>query len=113
MRIGRTIAVVAGIALLCACVTRPQSPVDAKACRADGGVIQGVGMFATPACVRPYADAGKICSSRSDCQGACHAAQDAVIGEVATGTCQKNTHDHSGCHDGVEDGRVVPGMCWE
>jgi hypothetical protein len=113
MHVGRTIAMVAGIVLICGCAIRPQPRVDAKACRAEGGVIQGVGMTATPACVKPYADAGKACRNGSDCQGACQAGQDAVVGDAATGTCQKNTHDYFGCRDTVEEGRVVAGMCWD
>lgn len=93
------------------CTSRPT--VDAAQCKAHGGNVQGVGMFATPACVVPYADADKACSDKSDCFGICKAAPDAVIGALATGTCQRNTHDVYGCYNEVKAGVVVGGMCWD
>lgn len=107
------IALLVGAVLVCGCSTRPQDRIDAMACQAEGGVIQGVGMFATPACVKPHVDAGKACRSNADCQGACQAGSNAVVGEAATGTCQENSHDIFGCIDHVEDGRVVAGMCFD
>ena len=109
----RAIALLVGAVLVCGCSALPQARIGAKPCQAEGGVIQGVGMFATPACVKPYADAGKACRSKADCRGACLAGQNAVVGEAATGTCKKHSHDIFGCIDHVEGGRVVAGMCFD
>lgn len=112
-RCGWLIPMLAGMALIGGCSTRPYARVDPRACSAEGGVVRDVGMFATPACVKPYLDAGKACRGKLDCQGACLAGHDAVIGEATTGTCQKDTHDIFGCQDTVEDGRAAAGTCWD
>ena len=88
--------------------------IDQKRCKAEGGSIQGVGMFGLPACVKPYPDAGKTCSDRSECQGLCKSAPDAVVGSSpTTGTCQKDSHDIFGCYNEVKAGVVVAGFCFD
>lgn len=96
---------------LLACATHPV--VDRAQCKAQGGTVQGVGMFATPACVIPYADAGKACSDKSDCLGMCKADPHSVVGKPATGTCQRDNQDILGCYNEIKSGRVVTGMCWD
>jgi hypothetical protein len=85
--------------------------IDQAQCRAEGGFIRGVGMFGTPACVKPFPDAGKVCSDKSECQGLCKAPESSVVGSRSTGTCQKDTHDVYGCYDKIEQGSVVGGVC--
>lgn len=85
--------------------------IDSEQCRSEGGSVRGVGMFGTPACVKPYPDAGKICSDKSECQGLCKAPERGVVGSRSTGTCQKDTHDIYGCYDMIEAGTVVAGIC--
>lgn len=85
--------------------------IDRRQCTAEGGSIRAVGMLGTPACVKPYADAGKTCADTSDCTGACKAPQGARIGARSQGTCQKDTHDLEGCYNRIERGKVVAGMC--
>jgi hypothetical protein len=80
-------------------------------CQAQGGVVQEVGMFATPACVIPFSDAGKTCLDSSECLGLCKAAPEAIVGESASGTCQRDNQDIFGCYDEVKEGVVVEGMC--
>ena len=75
--------------------------------------MRDVGLFATPACVIPYADAGKICSDKSDCLGMCKAAPGAIVGDYATGTCQRDDQDFFGCYNEVRKGVVVGGMCFD
>ena len=87
--------------------------IDQEQCRAEGGVVRGVGMFGTPACVKPFPDAGKICSDKSECQGLCKAPESSVVGSHSTGTCQKDTHDFYGCYNEVKQGAVVAGMCFD
>ena len=85
--------------------------IDQKQCKAEGGTVRGVGMFGTPACVKPFPDAGKVCSDKSDCQGLCKAPERGAVGSRSTGTCQNDTHDIYGCHNKIEQGIVVVGMC--
>ena len=85
--------------------------IDQEQCKAEGGVVRGVGMFGTPACVKPFQDAGKICSDKAECQGLCMAPESSVVGSHSTGTCQKDTHDIYGCYDKIESSTVVAGIC--
>ena len=87
--------------------------IDQDQCRAEGGSVQGVGMFGTPACVKPFPDADKVCSDKSQCQGLCKAPDAAEVGIRSTGTCQKDTHDFYGCYNEVKQGAVVAGMCFD
>jgi len=85
--------------------------IDQEQCRAGGGFIRGVGMFGTPACVKPFPDAGKVCTDESECQGMCKAPESAIVGSSSTGTCQADTHDIYGCYDKIERETVVEGVC--
>ena len=85
--------------------------IDQEKCRSEDGTIRGVGMFGTPACVKPFPDAGKVCSDKSECQGLCKAPESALVGSSTAGTCQRDTHDIYGCYNKVERGVVVGGVC--
>lgn len=85
--------------------------IDQEQCRADGGFIRGVGIFGTPARVKPFSDAGEVCSDKSECQGMCKAPEHAVVGSHSTGTCQVDTHDIYGCYEKIERDTVVAGVC--
>ena len=85
--------------------------IDQEQCKSEGGAVRGVGMFGTAACVKPFPDAGNICSDKSECQGLCKAPESSIVGSQSTGTCQKDTHDIYGCYDKVEQGIVVGGVC--
>jgi len=85
--------------------------IDQEKCRSEGGTIRGVGMFGTPACVKPFQDAGRACSDKSDCLGLCKAPEDSSIGTRSSGTCQRDTHDIYGCYNKIERGVVVGGIC--
>ena len=87
--------------------------IDQEQCAAEGGAVRGVGMFGTPACVKPFPDAGKVCSDKSECQGLCKAPESSIVGSRSTGTCQKDTHDFYGCYDKIEQGIVVGGVCFD
>jgi hypothetical protein len=87
--------------------------IDTEECRRKNGTIRQVGMFGTPSCVTPLPDGGKACHSNSECAGACFAPEGLPIGQAATGTCQVDTAAMFGCHDHVEDGVVVGGLCVE
>ena len=85
--------------------------IDPADCHNKGGTIRQVGMFGSPSCVTPLADGGKACRSNTDCSGFCFAPEGAPIGQVASGTCQLDTAAMFGCHDHVENGVVVGGLC--
>lgn len=93
---------------------KPMPVAERTACLAKGGRVEGVGMFGTPACVIPYADAGKLCSNKSDCQGICM--RDEVGGPVPkpgdpmTGTCEA-TNQTFGCFTIIDKGKVVSSLC--
>ncbi|MBO9717066.1 MAG: hypothetical protein J7507_09710 [Pseudoxanthomonas sp.] len=105
----RSLLCVLAVLLLAGCATPPV--VDRAECAARGGTVRSVGMFATPACVIPYPDAGKACSDASECQGVCMAEAGAVVGDFAIGTCQRDNRDVFGCYHEIEKGVVVGGMC--
>jgi hypothetical protein len=109
-------------ALLAACAPTPapadpqpvpvaQGP-DAKACAARGGRIQPVCMRGLPVCVIPYADAGKTCRDKADCQGRClyQGERPADPEAPVTGLCQA-TSNPCGCFAEVEHGRYLRGLC--
>ena len=85
--------------------------IDPENCRRKGGTIRQVGMFGTPSCVTPLPDGGKACRSNAECSGACFAPEGTAIGQAATGICQVDTAAMFGCHDHVDNGVVVGGMC--
>lgn len=87
------------------------SKIDQADCKARGGAIEGVGMFGTPACVVPYADAGKRCTDSDDCQGFCKGPEGIAAGTPATGRCSLNSADHFGCSSVVRNGLAGETLC--
>ena len=111
----------AGLALvLAACVpaASPEPPVapaaDAGAadCGRAGGTMKPVGKMQSLQCVIAYSDAGKSCSSGSQCAGDCRAdpAVDAAPGKQVAGYCQA-TSDRFGCSTRVEGGVAQSTIC--
>lgn len=92
------------------------SAAEVADCKAQGGSIQGVGMFGMPSCVIPYADGGKVCSDDTDCQGRCivelgHPGEpDLKPGDALTGQCQKDTALF-GCYAEIVGGKVEHSIC--
>lgn len=105
----RLLPQVLAVLILAGCASHPV--VDKAACEAQGGTVRGVGLFATPACVIPYPDAGRICSDKSDCIGMCKADPGTIVGDSTAGTCQRDNRDVFGCYLEVERGVAVGGMC--
>lgn len=100
------------VTLICtSCASQPR--IDAAHCKAQGGSVQGVGLFATPACVIPFSDGGMKCQDSQECKGVCKASPDAKVGAKASGTCQADTHDIYGCYNELKAGMVVAGMCFD
>lgn len=84
--------------------------IDQEACRGAGGEVRQEGMLGMYRCVKPYADAGKACRSKSDCEGKCLATDDAAPDAEVTGACQANDSPF-GCYAEVEDGKVTGAIC--
>jgi hypothetical protein len=87
-------------------------PADSLSCQLAGGVMKPVGRRQLLQCVLSYADAGKSCSSGSQCEGDCRVAPgvEAVPGQAVVGQCQA-TSDRFGCSTRVEEGRAEATIC--
>ena len=80
-------------------------PIDAAAaCKARGGDIRPVCRRHVPTCVVRYADAGKACTDKSDCQGRC------LVGSEGTGQCEVDD-DPCGCKIEMKGGKQAGGRC--
>lgn len=95
-------------------VAPPEDPAihdDPALCAAAGGTIRTRGLAAVNVCVRPYADAGKVCRDKADCLGACFSSgeTDPTSGDDL-GLCQRET-DMPGCMAEVRDGQAQPVLC--
>ena len=88
--------------------------IDHDACMAEGGEVRQEGMLGLWRCVTPYADAGEICSDRSDCEGRCLGSDDvtdynAPPGEAA-GRCEADDSPF-GCYAEINAGAVTATLC--
>jgi putative hemolysin len=88
----------------------PSANALASACAAKGGSIRPVGKAQIPVCVTPYADAGKACTDKSQCQGACVLEGNLEAQGPVTGACQK-TDRQFGCYAKVVDGKATATIC--
>ena len=85
-------------------------------CAESGGFLDTRGRRQTLMCVHPYGDAGKSCTSGSDCQGKCIAKRapgDGTLpaaGTTATGSCQADDRLF-GCYAEVKGGKARPAIC--
>lgn len=84
--------------------------IDQEACAASGGVVRQEGMLGLYRCVKPFADAGKACRSKSDCEGKCLATDDAMPDQEVVGACQAEDSPF-GCYAEVEDGKIQAAIC--
>lgn len=88
--------------------------IDQEACAEAGGEVRQEGMMGLPRCVIPYADAGKICSDESDCEGRCLASDDVSDYDAAPGEIQGRCEaDDSpfGCYAEIHDGTIEGAIC--
>lgn len=90
----------------------PGQSVDMASCTARGGEIRRVGRMQSEQCIVKYADAGKQCTSGSQCAGDCLIEGNSGIapGAAATGQCQADS-DRFGCNTRVEDGKAAATLC--
>lgn len=103
------------LSLLTACAptapaSAPTAEVSEAACVARGGVIQRGGKLQLPTCVTPYADAGKTCTDKAQCQGACILEGNLEPQTGVTGQCQK-TSVQFGCYARIVDGKTTGAIC--
>lgn len=121
---GRSLITVFGGALLLASLSA--SPATAAAptatpgphsvCPKPGQKPMKRGLIGSMICVTPYRDAGKACSSKSDCAGRCVAARmpkgvPPVVGAKVKGVCEAESPSF-GCLAEVEKGRLkTPMLC--
>lgn len=113
MRILALTAVAALLLGACAPTAQPAAPSAeglASACAAKGGSIQPVGKAQIPTCVVPYADAGKACTDKSQCEGACVLEGNLEPANEVTGQCQK-TNRQFGCYAKVVNGKTTGAIC--
>ena len=90
----------------------PASPTQAttEACAAQGGSMRYVGLAHFLSCVIPYADAGKLCSDSSQCQGNCQTAP-VALGTASQGRCSQDSAALYGCYSEVHNGIASAGLC--
>lgn len=88
----------------------PQTEVSAADCAARGGSMQPVGRMQRSTCVIPFADAGKACTDKSDCQGACIAEGNLEAQGAVSGQCQK-TNVQFGCFAKIVNGKATGAIC--
>jgi len=84
--------------------------IDQEKCRFEVGAIREVGLFGTPACVKPYPDAGRTCSDKSECVGLCKAPR-RPPSDPAQSAPAKGTPMTYGCFGWIKDGVFVNGIC--
>ncbi len=86
--------------------------IDKEACAARNGEVRQEGLLGAWRCVAPYADAGKVCRDKADCEGKCllGPGADAVTGAEAPGICQANDSPF-GCYAEIVDGKVTAALC--
>ena len=89
----------------------PENATPAE-CATRGGTMKPVGRAQTMQCVVAYSDAGKRCTTGSDCQGDCRVEEAPFpeAGAAAVGRCQADSQPF-GCHAKVENGRATPAIC--
>jgi len=113
MRILALTAVAALLLSACAPTAQPAAPSAdnlAAQCSAKGGSIQPVGKAQIPTCVTPYADAGKACTDKSQCEGNCILEGNIEATGDVTGQCQK-TNRQFGCYAKVVNGKSTGAIC--
>lgn len=108
------LSAVAGLLLsACAPTAEPAAPSAqtlAAQCSAKGGTMQPVGRAQIPTCVIPYADAGKACTDKSQCEGACIAEGNLESQGAVAGQCQK-TNRQFGCYAKIVNGKSTGAIC--
>lgn len=92
------------------------TPQEAKICQEQGGHIKRVGRAQFQKCIIAYADAGKACQDKTDCQGKCilpkadDSRTDIHANNQVFGVCSADNNPF-GCYVAVENGKIGRGLC--
>ena len=90
---------------------RVMGTTEVAACESKGGSVQRRGLADLQICVKPYADAGKICTDSVQCQGRCIIVTDfPAEGEMVEGSCQTD-NALFGCYAEIRDGHATDALC--
>ncbi len=84
---------------------------EVDACTAKGGELRPLGRLQRVQCVVPNADAGKTCTTKSDCSGQCLAIGEVVAGAPASGVCQRDASENFGCRQRIDGGVAQGTIC--
>jgi hypothetical protein len=103
----------AGSGVPAASVETAATTAQRAECEAAGGDARPLGRLQHVHCVVPYADAGKACGGKADCNGQCLAPEGAglVAGATARGVCQRDISQNFGCHQRIDNGVAQGTIC--
>ncbi|VWX51986.1 hypothetical protein [Novosphingobium sp. 9U] len=87
---------------------RDMSVADRAACAAVGGQVERRGRLQAEQCVHPFADAGKACTDKAQCQGKCIAQGNAS--DATAGQCQADDRMF-GCYSEIVGGKASNAIC--
>lgn len=88
---------------------RDMSAADRTACTSAGGRVERRGRLGAELCVRPFADAGKVCTDSAQCQGKCVSQGNAET-PVQAGQCQADDRLF-GCFSEIKGGKPAYTIC--
>ncbi len=118
-RFAGTAAALLAVVVIGSCTT-PSKHLDAlerRTCIAKGG-YESRSAFGFPICQFRYADGGKACTGKADCQGRCLLNVDGAPqtqlpkpGQAANGVCDA-TQYNPGCFATIEGGKVTAEGAW-
>jgi hypothetical protein len=87
---------------------RELSAADRAACTSAGGTVERRGRLQAEACVHRFADAGKACTDKADCQGKCIGTGNDPA--ATAGQCQADDRLF-GCYSEIKGGKAVNTLC--
>ena len=85
--------------------------LDLSACKGQGGLVGGIGIFGDAACIKYFSDGGRKCVDSSDCQGNCMVYGAFKPGDIVEGQCASQSPEPGGCFAEVANGKALPGIC--
>lgn len=88
--------------------SRDMKAADRTACLSSGGRVERRGRMQAELCVRPFADAGKACTDKADCQGKCVSTGNDPA--AAAGQCQADDRLF-GCYSEIVGGKAANTIC--
>ena len=113
LRYARTVAVLLVTVIAGSCSLPKRLNVsESRTCLGHGG-YESRSAFGFPICQFRYADGGKVCADKADCQGRCLRSVDGPrqtpippAGEAVEGLCQAERYN-PGCFATIEGGKIT------